>query len=119
MPSMKARAVRVRLTDTLVLLNGRSAVLVNISRSGALLETQDPVLVGNSARLTLSQRSMMIELNGKIVRELEPVEHPHVPGLWRQIAICFVDVPPPEVTALLRRLIAHGRGIDALTTGAR
>lgn len=106
---MKARAVRVRLTDTPVLCNGRNAVLVNISRSGALIETTDPLAIASAVKLTLSQRSMTIELKGRIVRELKPVECPESLAHWHQFAVSFVDVPPPEVTALLRRLIANGR----------
>ena len=65
---MQPRAVRVPLLEAYVRFNGFDATLVNISRSGALLRMREPVEVGANARLTLSQRSTTIEIDGKVVR---------------------------------------------------
>ncbi|MFN7985668.1 MAG: PilZ domain-containing protein, partial [Vicinamibacterales bacterium] len=96
---MQPRAVRVPLLETIVRFNGREASLVNISRSGALLRMSDPVEVGSEARLTLSQRSTTIEIDGKVVRArggesalLEPGE--------RHVGVSFGSPTPHEVTAL-------------------
>jgi hypothetical protein len=103
---MQPRAVRVPLLETVVRFNGQDASLVNISRSGALLRMFEPVEIGADARLTLSQRSTTIEIDGKVVRArggggaaIEPDEH--------HVGVSFGSPPPPEVTALLRRLIAR------------
>ena len=105
---MQPRAVRVPLLEAYVRFNGFDATLLNISRSGALLRLREPVEIGSSARLTLSQRSTTIEIDGKVVRaerggaaiiDLDDDRH---------VGISFVAPPPPEVTALLRRLIAQG-----------
>ena len=102
---MQPRAVRVPLIETYVRFNGVDATLVNISRSGTLLRLREPVEVGSNARLTLSQRSITIEIDGKVVRGGATIVDI---GDDRYVGISFVAPPPPEVTALLRRLIAQG-----------
>ena len=104
---MQPRAVRVPLLETYVQFKGRDAILVNISRSGALLRMREPVAVGENARLTLSQRSTTIEIDGRVVRADAGGRAPVDIGDERHVGISFVAPPPPEVTALLRRLIAR------------
>ncbi len=103
---MQPRAVRVPLLETIVRFNGLEASLVNISRSGALLRMSEPVEVGSSARLTLSQRSTTIEIEGKVVRARVSGGAAIEPG-ERHVGVSFGSPTPHEVTALLRRLIAR------------
>ena len=105
---MQPRAVRVPLLEAYVRFNGLDATLVNISRSGALLRLREPVEVGSNARLTLSQRATTIEIHGKVVRAVREGATIIDIGDDRHVGISFVSPPPPEVTALLRRLIAQG-----------
>jgi hypothetical protein len=104
---MQARAVRVQLRDTFARFNGRDATLVNISRSGALLQVDETIGVGTLGRLILSQRSTTIEIDGKVVREVDRPSR-SLETDARQVGIAFVSPNPQEVTALLRRLIAVG-----------
>ena len=104
---MQPRAVRVPLLDAYVRFNGFGATLVNISRSGALVRLSEPAEVGTNARLTLSQHSMTIEIDGKVVRAVEGGAAIVDCGDDRLVGITFVSPPPREVTALLRRLIAQ------------
>lgn len=104
---MQPRAVRVPLLEAYVTFNGFDATLVNISRSGALLRMREPAEVGTDARLILSQRSTTIVIDGKVVRAVKGGATVVDIGDERHVAISFVAPPPPEVTSLLRRLIAQ------------
>lgn len=103
---MKPRAVRVRVRKVNVRFNGRDASVVNISRSGMLLKLSDPAPLGSKCRLTLSQRSTTIEIDGKVVRQDAGETGEDTDG--QHVGINFVSPPPPEVAALLRRLLTQG-----------
>lgn len=103
---MQPRAVRIEIHDATVSFQRRFASLVNISRSGALLRVHAPGVVGSTGRLGLTHAHTTIQIDARIVRStLASTPGAASDGDWL-VGIEFVAPPPPEVTQLLRRVIA-------------
>ena len=104
----KPRAVRISIADAVVTFKGKQATLVNISRTGALLRVHALLAVDTAGQLTISHNHTTIHMEGRVVRSsaASTAGGPN-DGDW-VAGHTFIAPPPPEITALLRRIIALG-----------
>lgn len=104
----KPRAVRISISDAVVTFRGKQATLVNISRTGALLRVHAPQEINATGQLTISHNHTTIHMEGRVVRGAQAATAggPN-DGDW-MAGLTFIAPPPPEITALLRRIIALG-----------
>ena len=104
----KARAVRISISDAVVTFMGKQATLVNISRTGALLRAHSPLQVDATGQLTISHNHTTIHMEGRVVRgTMASTAGGANEGDW-MVGLTFIAPPPPEITALLRRIISLG-----------
>ncbi len=104
----KPRAVRISIADAVVSFMGTTASLVNISRTGALLRVHLPSQVDATGQLTISHNHTTIHMEGRVVRvNRAATAGSSDDGDW-MAGLIFIAPPPPEITALLRRIIALG-----------
>ena len=104
----KPRAVRISISDAVVTFMGKQATLVNISRTGALLRVQTTLPVDTAGQLTISHNHTTIHMEGRVVRSaMASTAGGPNDGDWTA-GITFIAPPPPEITALLRRIISLG-----------
>jgi hypothetical protein len=105
---MKPRAVRIAMVDAVISYDGQPATLLNISRSGALLRLRDLAPIGTDGRLTITHAHITIGIDARVARtSAAPATAGGIDG-DSHAGISFVAPPPPEITALLRRLISLG-----------
>ena len=106
----KPRAVRISISEAVVTFKGKQATLVNISRSGALLRVHAALPVEATGQLTISHNHTTVQMEGRVVRTgmagTGTAGGPN-DGDWT-VGLTFIAPPPPEITALLRRIIALG-----------
>jgi hypothetical protein len=104
----RPRAVRISISDAVVSFAGMQATLVNISRTGALLRVHAMLEVESTGQLVISHNHTTIHMEGRVVRASRastaggPKDGDWLAGLT------FIAPPPPEITALLRRIISLG-----------
>jgi hypothetical protein len=104
----KPRAVRISISDAVVTFMGKPATLVNISRTGALLRVRSLLQVEATGQLTISHNHTTIQLEGRVVRAaMATTAGGPNDGDWTA-GLTFIAPPPPEITALLRRIISLG-----------
>ncbi len=104
----KPRAVRISISDAVVTFMGKQATLVNISRTGALLRVHAPLQVDVAGQLTISHNHTTIHMEGRVVRgSMAATAGGPNDGDWA-VGLAFIAPPPPEITALLRRIISLG-----------
>lgn len=103
---LKPRAVRISIADAVVTFKGTRVGLMNISRTGALLRVQSAAEIGATGHLVISHNHTTIHMEGKVVRCNLAGTGPQ-DGEWLA-GISFIAPPPPEITALLRRIISLG-----------
>ena len=101
----KPRAVRISISEAVVTFKATQATLVNISRTGALLRFHAALPVDTTGELTLSHNHTTIHIEGRVVRT--GTAGGPSDGDW-MVGLTFIAPPPPEITALLRRIIAVG-----------
>lgn len=105
---MKPRAVRVTLHDVRVRFRGEPAVLVDISRGGALLRLPEPAVCNVEASLVLGVGTEFRELTVRVVRS--QLDRHSLSGgrpAWL-IGVEFLAPSPRDIQQLLHRLIeAH------------
>jgi hypothetical protein len=105
---LKPRAVRISIADAIVTFMGKQATLVNISRTGALLRVHSTLPVESTGQLTISHNHTTIHMEGRVVRSaVATMAGGPNDGDWTA-GITFIAPPPPEITALLRRIISLG-----------
>ena len=104
----RARAVRISISDAVVTFKDKQATLVNISRTGALLRMHALVEVESTGQLVISHNHTTIHMEGRVVRaSKESTAGGAKEGAW-MAGLTFIAPPPPEITALLRRIISLG-----------
>ena len=104
----KPRAVRISIAEAVVTFNGKQATLVNISRTGALLRVHAALPIDTTGQLTISQNHTTVQMEGRVVRTgMAGTAGEPNDGDWT-VGLTFIAPPPPEITALLRRIIARG-----------
>ena len=101
----KPRAVRISIAEAVVTFNGKQATLVNISRTGALLRVHAALPVNTTGELTISHNHTTVQMEGRVVRA--GIAGGPNDDDWT-VGLTFIAPPPPEITALLRRIIALG-----------
>ena len=101
----KPRAVRISIAEAVVTFNGKQATLVNISRTGALLRVHAALPVNTTGELTISHNHTTVQVEGRVVRA--GIAGGPNDDDWT-VGLTFIAPPPPEITALLRRIIALG-----------
>ncbi len=102
----KPRAVRISIADSVVTFLEQPATLVNISRTGALLRVHAPPQVDASGQLTISHNHTTIQMEGRVVRRNMAGTAGGPNDRDWMVGLTFISPPPPEVTALLRRIIS-------------
>ena len=104
----KPRAVRISISDAVVTFMGKQATLVNISRTGALLRVHSQLPIDAAGQLTISHNHTTIHMEGRVVRgTMAGTGGGPNDGEW-MAGLTFIAPPPPEITALLRRIISLG-----------
>ncbi len=101
----KPRAVRISIAEAVVTFKEKQATLVNISRTGALLRVHAALPVDTTGQLTISHNHTTVQMEGRVVRT--GIAGGPNDDDWT-VGLTFIAPPPPEITALLRRIIALG-----------
>jgi hypothetical protein len=105
---MQARAVRVKIHDVRVRYHGEAAVLVDISRAGALLRVPRPSELDTQSTIGFDVGEEHMEVTGQVVRcTLDPDSLSTHRERWL-IGVAFLTPSQHEITSMLHRLIeAH------------
>lgn len=102
---LQPRAVRIQIDTAIVSFNHDPVVLLNISRTGALLRVHGPARIGLAARLVITHNHTTIQLDAEVVRtRMAGTAGRAEDGDW-QAGVRFVAPPPKEIVQLLGRII--------------
>ncbi len=115
---VEPRATRVSLRDVVASLGHVACQVLNVSRSGALLETPGPVRAGIECLLTLRHGTLLVDLRVCVTRAhpVPPSDADGLTGAWR-VAVRFLS--PAEAQEQVAALVEEHLGVPRRAVGRR